>query len=210
MLVSMTLVTDAAAVPDSELPPMFAIRAWLRIILSDDEAEAALSLPASLLLELYRDVIVYGPAGDELTVALERKEELEDSDEYASWVTRIKKLGRKADQSSPTHEGLANIKLWAKEKGYTLLEQRMYFLGSSGLGAKDKMGRFSERHAYAQGLETLYWFLNGQYLFPDALVKQLTPRILEVNEALRALDIGPLAGKFAQISLVASTRTLGE
>ena len=207
---SMTLVTDAAAVPDSELPPMFVIRAWLRIVLSDDEAEAALSLPTSLLLELYRDVIVYGPAGDELAVALERKKEVEDSDEYASWVTRLKKLGRKANQSSATHEGLASIKLWAKEKGYTLLEQRMYFLGSSGLGVKEKQGRFSERHAYAQGLETLYWFLNGQYLFPDALVKQLTPRVREVNEALSALGIEPLAGKFAQSSLVSSTRTLGE
>lgn len=213
----MNLFADLPPLTDGQLPPFYVYVPWLRQALSKEEAAIATELPADLVKSLYRDILTFGPAAALIAEAYDKQQEVEDADNGEAWRDEVKALGRMVQRSPvvpPAERLMARwsqdtqqetieefIQQWADDAKTAVMEQQLNMLGSRGLGIKFRKDGVVERHDYAVGLNTLYWLLNGQYIFSTALVSACASMIPSANSILRGLGMEPLAGLFRGHSL---------
>lgn len=183
-----------------ELPPRYLADAWLRMGLGDKAVENALDVPDSLLVTLYYDILVYGPAAEVIAEIYERHQEIGDSPDGDIWQIKVQELGqlmilqRSEEDFWTRRRAVTN---WLKDSQLTILQGRLSSLIYSVPIELEALGR---RHCYISGMEGIYWLVTGQYLFPEELVSDCAQVVTKANEVLDLLGLEPLSGHFNSLA----------
>lgn len=203
----MTLFAGLPPVRDARigvtLPPLYVAASWLHMSIGEEKTADALQLPESLIVALYHDILAYGPAAVQVAEIYDRQQEIETSEEGASWQSKVEKLGQFMVMDSAGERNLAAkeaIVNWSQQSKLTVMEQRFILLSNRGSGAPLRQNSFERRHRYMTGLNSIYWFVTGQYLFPKQLVSECSHLVVRVNVILDALGLEPLTGTFTSLT----------
>lgn len=185
-------------------------KGYLQHAYGDDEAFLAMQLPAELREHLYRSVLVFGPAAEQITQFSEKHKDLElrkdaGSNHIATIAMRnmLGSLGKQTQIEQTCGDRkitiAASIIQWSTSNGHDALEGQLAFLADEpSVFPHDEFMNTYRR----LGLYHVYWFLTGQHLFPQELVETCAPQASRVNYILAAAGMPSLKGKLAAANLV--------
>lgn len=161
--------------------------AWLWLAYGEAEASEAMALPSELRMALYGDVLLYGPAGNDIAACLAAvKEALSGSDTerialngalagiYLGWYD--------AHLFAGACETLTNWVVTHPEVGLASVFSQT---------SHDMPGLASQN---AGGLNFLMWLLTGQHLFHSGEIVMSSSYAVKANAILTSLALPELGG----------------
>lgn len=176
---------------DRPVPAGEASEQWLTIAYGHDEAQAAMLLPESLREELYGDVLWFGPAADELNRFAYRMAEANPVGttnnliEDALWNVHHKLNA--VGQSSTGGFIQMSIHSWSNHTGCEILKVQFMNLDEHSLHRAWQTNN---------AMSLMCWFITGQYLFSDELIRECEPYLADVEYVLDLLELPHLQGKW--------------
>lgn len=163
--------------------------AWLWLAYGEQEASEAMALPSELRMALYGDVLLYGPAGNEIAACLASVKEVLSRSETER-ITLNKALAGIYLGWYDTHlfaEACETLTNWVVT--HPEVELASVFSRTS----HDVPGLSSEN---AGGLNFLMWLLTGQYLFRSDEIVMSSSYAVKANAILASLALPELRPTF--------------
>lgn len=156
-----------------------AVHEWLAMVYGDVEAAEAMRLPVSLRNELYSDVLLYGPAAEQIQFFFNAL--LSDPE-----MQGFNAMGSEAHHELTWNPLYHRLTKWVRDENLFSVHNRFSALWGERLRDTVTLGAF----------KSVCWMLNGQHMLDEQTASFVQLYREDVNFVLKSLGMDKLGGVF--------------